>query len=152
MAREYCSCKSPYRSTNGGSFIIIVDVPTGARYRRIFHLVSSSLCPCPSGMSFYSSILLVVVFVYVDVTGFQRRNDIKRTHPRSGTTCRLVSPLPVIINRERVFQGPRYPLCEKRQIGRTASWLKRRTIFRRDLLDVGFGLKHLKVNCVLREK
>ena len=106
VAREYCSCKSPYRSTNGGSFIIIVDVPTGARYRRIFHLVSSSLCPCPSGMSFYSSILLVVVFVYVDVTGFQRGNDIKRTRPRSGTTCRLVSPLPVIINRERVFQGP----------------------------------------------
>lgn len=75
--------------------------------------LSSSMCPLASVSSSFSlaptsapSPRPPVVAVYVDAAPLHRGNDIKRTCPRSGRTCRLVSPLPVIINRERVFQRP----------------------------------------------
>lgn len=50
-AREYCSRKSPYRSTNGGSFIIILALYRRPFFSRSRHCLASLLAHATSRLS-----------------------------------------------------------------------------------------------------
>lgn len=109
VAREYCPCKSPYRSTNGGSFIIIADVPTdagivGLFYPRVVPSSSSSLFPVTR--LFPSSVVLVSTPICQPAFTEGTTSKERVVPVRGDSLSPRFSVPPVIVNREREFLGP----------------------------------------------